>query len=54
MRTKTRGGTRFAPKKLKTAEDLDKELDAFMGDSEEKIVPEESAPAPVEGDVDMA
>jgi len=40
---------RNAPKKPKTAEELDKELDTFMGDSTEATAP--AAPAP---DVEMA
>jgi len=50
--TKSRGtASRSEPKKPKTAEELDNELDAFMGDSAEPAPP---APAVVEGDVDMA
>ncbi|KAJ7599386.1 hypothetical protein C8J56DRAFT_188700 [Mycena floridula] len=47
---------RPGPKKPKTAEDLDKELDAFMVDSE-AVAPEaeaEAAPAAVAQDVEMA
>jgi len=53
IRTKAQVATgRSGPKKPKTAEELDKELDAFMGDSE---VATPSAPAPVAAaDVDMA
>jgi len=40
---------RTAPKKPKTAEELDKELDTFMGDSTETVAP--AAPAT---DVEMA
>lgn len=40
---------RNAPKKPKTAEELDKELDTFMGDSTEATAP--AAPTP---DVEMA
>ncbi|KAH9941614.1 RNA-binding domain-containing protein [Epithele typhae] len=55
MRTKTRGPTTRAPKreKPKTADELDKELDAFMNDDIKPI----AAPAKAgggEGDVDMA
>ncbi|KAK0203573.1 hypothetical protein DFS33DRAFT_1474777 [Desarmillaria ectypa] len=39
------------PKKPKTAEDLDKELDAFMGDTEPVAVPAKETPAQ---DVEMA
>jgi THO complex subunit 4 len=50
IRTKPRSAPgRSEPKKPKTAEELDKELDAFMGDGNE------AAPsAAVEADVDMA
>jgi len=40
------------PKKIKTAAELDQELDAFMGDSE--VVPLGDAAASAAGDVDMA
>ncbi|KAG6833029.1 hypothetical protein H0H93_013404, partial [Arthromyces matolae] len=50
-----RGGATRAPKKPKTAEELDKELDAFMGDGEPAA---EQAPAATEPsaqqDVEMA
>ncbi len=39
------------PKKPKTAEDLDKELDAFMGDAEPAAVPAKETPTQ---DVEMA
>jgi len=41
-------------KQPRTAEDLDKELDAFMGDNADTVVPSNPAPVPAaEGDVDM-
>lgn len=56
-----RGGGRHAPKapkKPKTAEDLDKELDLFMGDGTKDVVtipaPAPLVPAQPEGDVEMA
>ncbi|KAH8836088.1 hypothetical protein DL96DRAFT_1576667 [Flagelloscypha sp. PMI_526] len=53
-----RGGARPAPRKPRTAEDLDKELDAFMGDSSSTAkadAPVPAAPTVVSGtDVDMA
>ncbi|KDQ58567.1 hypothetical protein JAAARDRAFT_155101 [Jaapia argillacea MUCL 33604] len=56
IRSRPRGSGRPGPKKPKTVEDLDKELDAFMGDS--STVPAadpaaQSAPV-VEGDVEMS
>lgn len=52
MRTKARGGRgergerrEREPKKAKTAEELDNELDAYLG---------EGPPAKAEGDVEMA
>lgn len=48
-------GARAGPKKPKTAEELDKELDAFMGDSETVApIAEEPAPAASVQDVEMA
>ncbi|KAF9458992.1 hypothetical protein BDZ94DRAFT_1291802 [Collybia nuda] len=49
------GGARAGPKKPKTAEELDKELDAFMGDSETvaPIAQEETLVSPIQ-DVEMA
>ena len=59
VRTKApRGGApgarparRAAPPKPKTAEELDKELDAFMKD---EIITPPSTAAPAQGDVEMA
>lgn len=59
IRTK-RGGARHTPKaskKPKTAEDLDKELDLFMGDGTKEAVTSAAAPtvpAQAEEDVEMA
>ena len=53
MRTR---GRRTTPvrNKPQTAEDLDKELDAFMGDNANTVVSSNPAPAAViEGDVEM-
>ncbi|KAI0366815.1 RNA-binding domain-containing protein [Pilatotrama ljubarskyi] len=62
VRTKARGGAagvrggRKAPAKPKTAEDLDKELDAFMKDeiTATPSQPANAGPAATEGDVEMA
>jgi hypothetical protein len=55
MRTKDRGGRARAAKprasKPKTAEELDKELDAFMGDDDMAL---KAAPAVVEADIAMS
>jgi len=47
-------GPRVGPKKPKTAEELDKELDAFMGDSEIVTPVAEEAPGVPPQDVEMA
>lgn len=59
IRSKRGGGRPVprAPKKPQTAEDLDKELDMFMGDGSketESSVATEATPSAVEGDVEMA
>jgi THO complex subunit 4 len=51
---RARGAGGAARKKPQTAEDLDKELDAFMGDVSETPTPRDSAPVVTTGDVDMA
>ncbi|KAI0739015.1 RNA-binding domain-containing protein [Daedaleopsis nitida] len=52
-----RGAKRAAPAKPKTAEELDKELDAFMQDeitAQPPTTPSAAPDAPAEGDVEMA
>lgn len=53
IRSRRGGGAPRAPKKPKTAEDLDKELDLFMGDSPQEATAAAPATAGAE-DVEMA
>ncbi len=60
VRNKPRGGAagpragKRVPAKPKTAEDLDKELDAYLQDDIPKAQTEKPAAVAVEGDVEMA
>lgn len=56
IRSRPARGAPRAPKKPKTAEELDKELDAFMGDAEPAVVTEQTPTAPEQStqDVEMA